>query len=146
MKLCSLCAEDGGAIVLRDDLLRVVLVDDADLPGFVRVIVNTHMKEMTDLDPAARFRLMNVVFAAEQVLREVFAPLKINLASLGNAVPHVHWHLIPRFADDAFYPQPIWGARQRNTPAEVLAARRVLLSTLAQRLRERIGPPPSSVG
>jgi diadenosine tetraphosphate (Ap4A) HIT family hydrolase len=139
MRPCSLCYQDGGTVVLQDHLLRVVLVDEVDLPGFVRVIVNAHVKEMSDLDAAARSRLMEVVLAAEEALRDVFAPVKVNLASLGNAVPHVHWHVIPRFADDAFYPQPIWGARQRDTPPNVLAARRALLPTLRQRLKERIG-------
>jgi diadenosine tetraphosphate (Ap4A) HIT family hydrolase len=134
MQACPLCAENNTAFVFRDQLLRVVLIDDADLPGFVRVIVNAHVKEMTDLDPAARVRVMQAVLAVEQVQRELFSPVKINLASLGNAVPHVHWHVVPRFADDAFYPQSIWGNRQRETPSDVLAARRARVPELRQRL------------
>jgi len=140
MQDCLLCREDGGEIVVKDALLRVVLVDDVDLPGFVRVIVNAHKKEMTDLDADARTRLMQAVFAVEQVLREVLAPLKVNVASLGNAVPHVHWHVVPRFADDAFFPQPIWGPRQRNTPAPVLAARRAVVPVLRERMAEVLAP------
>lgn len=131
---CPLCTDDNSVIAFRDQLLRVVLIDDPDLPGFVRVIVNAHVKEMTDLDPAARMRLMQAVLAVEQVQREVFSPVKVNLASLGNAVPHVHWHVVPRFADDAFYPQSIWGSRQRETPSEVLAARRARVPELQRRL------------
>jgi diadenosine tetraphosphate (Ap4A) HIT family hydrolase len=138
MQPCPLCAEDGGVVVCRNDLLRVVLVDDADLPGFVRVIVNGHAKEVTDLDRRAREELWHTVLAVEEVQREIFRPLKMNLASLGNAVPHVHWHLVPRFADDPFYPQPIWGVRQRETPLEVLASRRALVPALERRLREKI--------
>jgi hypothetical protein len=44
MKSCSLCTDDGGTILFRNDLLRVVLVDDADLPGFLRVILNEHAR------------------------------------------------------------------------------------------------------
>ncbi|HYS13263.1 MAG TPA: HIT family protein [Burkholderiaceae bacterium] len=139
MQACPLCAEDGGLIVLRNDLFRVVLVDDPELPGFTRVIVNAHAKEMTDLEPVARVQLLRAVLAVEEVQREVLGPVKMNLASLGNAVPHVHWHVIPRFADDAFYPQPIWGTRQRETPPAVLAARHALLPVLRQRLVEQIG-------
>ena len=139
MQACPLCAEDGGAIALRNDLLRVVLVDDSDLPGFVRVIVNAHVKEVTDLDPAPRMRLLQTVFAVEEVQRALFVPTKINVASLGNAVPHVHWHVIPRFSDDAFYPQSIWGQRQRDTPADMLVARRARLPELQKRLTEAIG-------
>jgi diadenosine tetraphosphate (Ap4A) HIT family hydrolase len=136
---CSLCRDTGGALVFRNALLRVVLVEDHDLPGFARVIVNAHIKEMTDLDPASRAALLDVVFATEHVIREIFAPLKMNLASLGNAVAHLHWHVIPRFADDAFYPQPIWGTRQRETPPQVLTQRQARLPMLRQRLSEKIG-------
>jgi diadenosine tetraphosphate (Ap4A) HIT family hydrolase len=135
---CELCREDGGVLVARNDLLRVVLVEDPHLPGFVRVVLNAHVREMTDLDPAARARLMQAVFAVESVQRAVIAPLKINLASLGNAVPHVHWHVIPRFADDPFYPQPIWGTRQRDTPEPALQARRALLPLLRAKLVQEL--------
>jgi diadenosine tetraphosphate (Ap4A) HIT family hydrolase len=139
MKSCSLCTDDGGTILFRNDLLRVVLIDDADLPGFLRVIVNEHAREMSDLAPAVRLQLLQTVLAAEEVVRELLDPLKINLASLGNAVPHVHWHVIPRFADDAFYPQPIWGQRQRETPTQVIEQRRAMLAQLPERLAQRIG-------
>lgn len=139
MKSCSLCAEDGGTILFRNDLLRVVLVDDADLPGFLRVIVNAHAREMSDLAPSVRLQLLQTVLAAEEVVRELLDPLKINLASLGNAVPHVHWHVIPRFADDPFYPQPIWGQRQRETAPPVIEKRRAVLTELPARLAQKIG-------
>ena len=52
---------------------------------------------------------MTVVFIVEQAIRELFKPDKINLASFGNMVPHVHWHIIPRWQDDRHFPEPIWG-------------------------------------
>jgi diadenosine tetraphosphate (Ap4A) HIT family hydrolase len=66
------------------------------------------------LSAAERNRLMAVVFAVEQVVREAVQPQKINLASLGNVVPHMHWHVIPRFTDDKHFPNPIWGTTRRN--------------------------------
>jgi diadenosine tetraphosphate (Ap4A) HIT family hydrolase len=54
----------------------------------------------------------------------------MNLASLGNLTPHVHWHLIPRFADDAHFPGPIWSERKRTTAPETLTARRAQLAAL----------------
>lgn len=134
-----MCREDGGVLVLKNALYRVVLVQDADLPGFVRVIVNDHVREMTDLPAGPRMLLLDAVFAVEGVLREVLAPAKVNLASLGNAVPHLHWHVIPRFDDDPFFPHSVWGARQRATPEPMLAARRAVLPVLRQRLVEAFG-------
>jgi len=109
---CELCDSDAGVVLWRDDLCRVVrpLVDG--YPGFLRVIVNRHAKEMTDL--AERDKLMRVVFACEAALRQLYRPDKVNLASLGNVVPHVHWHVIARFADDAHFPDAIWAAPRRQ--------------------------------
>ncbi len=70
---------------------------------------------MSDLSPVDRRACMDVVFAVEQVVRELFQPDKINLASFGNMVPHVHWHIIPRWHGDRHFPQPIWGSVQRES-------------------------------
>jgi diadenosine tetraphosphate (Ap4A) HIT family hydrolase len=135
---CELCTGAGGREIHNDGHLRVVVVDDTNYPGFVRVIWNAHVREMTDLAPADRALLMHVVFAVERVQRAVLAPYKMNVASLGNMTPHLHWHLIPRFADDAHFPGPIWAERQRTTPEAILGARRaqvpVLIDTLTQAL------------
>jgi len=139
---CPLCGGDGGQVVLRTELLRVVLADEADYPGLCRVIVNAHAREMTDLTPGQIARVMGAVFAVEDALRAVLAPHKVNLASLGNQTPHLHWHVIPRWADDAHFPQPIWGARQREPDSHALEARRAALPRLAEEIRSRL--PPSA--
>jgi diadenosine tetraphosphate (Ap4A) HIT family hydrolase len=127
---CELCREEGGEVLFRNDRLRVVLVDDPLYPGFCRVVWNAHVKEMTDLAPADRSHAMTVVCKVEASLRHVLAPHKINLASLGNMTPHLHWHVIPRHEDDAHFPQPVWGQRQRTTDAATLNARAALLPQL----------------
>lgn len=96
---------------------RVVRVADPHYPGFCRVIWNEHVKEMTDLTAAQRQYLMAVVFGVEAMIRELFAPDKINLASFGNMTPHLHWHVIPRWRDDRHFPEPVWGSVQREPVA-----------------------------
>ncbi|MEW6592063.1 MAG: HIT family protein [Pseudomonadota bacterium] len=138
MTACPLCDTHGGTILWQDALCRLVLADEPDHPGFLRVILNAHVKEMTDLPPDERDALMQVVWAAEAALREVMAPDKINLASLGNVVPHLHWHVIPRFADDPHFPNAVWGERKRPTPHPApadLAAR--LTDAFTRRVRAR---------
>ena len=110
---CELCEQPGGTLVWQGDRCRVVLVEDADYPGFCRVIWNQHVSEMTDLSAPDREHLMATVYTVEAAIREVMKPDKINLASLGNLTPHLHWHVIPRYRHDKHFPQPIWGARQR---------------------------------
>jgi diadenosine tetraphosphate (Ap4A) HIT family hydrolase len=63
---------------------------------------------------------MDVVFGVEVALRGLLQPRKVNLASLGNQVPHLHWHVVPRFADDSHYPNPVWGAALRQAVARAL--------------------------
>jgi diadenosine tetraphosphate (Ap4A) HIT family hydrolase len=127
---CELCNTTGGDEVHRTEKYRVVLVDDPDYPGFCRVILNHHVREMSELDAANRTLLMEAVWQVEAALRDVMSPTKVNLASLGNAVPHIHWHVIPRFADDAHFPGPVWAARQREPDARMLAQRRAMVPAL----------------
>jgi diadenosine tetraphosphate (Ap4A) HIT family hydrolase len=117
---CELCDTAGGELLWQDDFCRVVLVNDAGYPGFCRVILGRHIKEMTDLQEGERSRLMTVVFAVEAAVREMLQPDKINLASLGNVVPHLHWHVIPRFSGDRHFPNPIWGEAKRQGVAPSL--------------------------
>ena len=121
---CELCGKDGGTVLWRDDLCRVVRPVVEGYPGFVRVIVNRHVKEMTDL--AERARLMQIVFACEGALRKLYNPDKVNLASLGNVVPHLHWHVIARFADDAHFPDAIWAPARRSGASRAAVADEVL--------------------
>jgi len=111
---CVFCEEAGGEVLWEDDYCRAVWAYEADYPGLCRVILDRHIKEMTDLDPKGRDHLMRVVFALEQALVQVLRPEKINLASLGNQIPHLHWHVIPRFKDDPHYPFAIWGRKARE--------------------------------
>lgn len=119
---CELCRDPGGELIWQDGFCRVVRVEDMDYPGFCRVILTRHIKEMSDLDRHQRERLMSVVFAVEEAVREILLPEKINLASLGNMTPHLHWHVIPRFRRDRTFPSPIWAASQRETVAMPLDA------------------------
>lgn len=130
---CPLCAACDEAVLWRDDFCRVVWVDDPDYPGYCRVILNAHVREMTDLPEDARQRLMAVVFATEGALREALQPDKVNLASLGNQVPHLHWHVIPRFRDDRHFPDPIWAMPRRppRPPVDVDGLKPRLARTLA---------------
>ncbi len=135
---CELC-ELAVRPVYRNDKFSVILVDDANYPGFCRVIWNDHVKEMSDLAPPDRMAINDAVWHVELALRDVMAPGKVNVASLGNMTPHLHWHVIPRFADDAHFPNPVWTQSVRTTEEPILAARRALLPKLAADIVRRLG-------
>lgn len=131
---CPLCAPAAEDVLWRDDRARVILVDDADYPGFCRVIWHAHIREMTDLAETDRLHLMRVVLRVERAVRDVLRPRKVNLASLGNQVPHLHWHVIPRFADDPHYPDAIWAARRRDRRTSA-ADKAAMREQLVERIR-----------
>ena len=141
MTACELCTTDGGEIIWQDSLCRVVRVggeEGAGFPGFCRVIWGHHVAEMTGLSAADRRHLMNVVFATEAALRSLVQPDKINLASLGNVVPHVHWHVIPRWRDDSRFPAPIWAEAKRPSPPRRFPENSELAAAIAEVLSEEV--------
>jgi diadenosine tetraphosphate (Ap4A) HIT family hydrolase len=142
MTNCLLCKDElkpeEGQLIWRGDDCRVILVNDPDLPGFCRVIWNRHIAEMTDLGHGERDHLMALVFVVEEAIRHVMHPDKVNIAALGNMVPHIHWHIIPRFKDDAFFPGSAWSQKTQETQPTVLDARRSKAQELPMAIKAAI--------
>ncbi len=133
---CELC-DLTVPVVWQDEKFSVIIVDDAAYPGFCRVIWREHVREMSDLPHDDWLLLSEAVLRVEGAVREVMAPLKVNVASLGNVVPHLHWHIIPRYADDTHFPAPVWAQAARQLDEATLAARRALLPDLAAAIAKR---------
>ena len=133
---CELC-ELAVPAAFENDKFAVILVEDANYPGFARVIWKDHVREVSDLADDDRLLLNDAVWQLELAVREVMQPLKVNVASLGNVVPHLHWHVIPRYADDAHFPAPVWAQAVRETDAQVLRARKALLPELKAAITRR---------
>jgi len=126
---CPLCITDRDTLLWQDDRLRIIRVDEPRYPGYLRVVWQRHVAEMTDIDPMDRLHLMRTVFQVERLQRAILRPDKINLASLGNQVPHLHWHLIPRWRGDPCFPDAIWAPPRHD--AVQAAAWAEACSTLA---------------
>jgi diadenosine tetraphosphate (Ap4A) HIT family hydrolase len=86
--------------------------------------------------------LMDVLWQVELVVRDVMQPDKINLASFGNMVPHLHWHVIPRYTDDVHFPQPVWGQVQRASQPQSLQLRRERLELLRTEIKRKLSTYP----
>ena len=119
MSACPLCEPKTETVLYQNEQLRVILVTDQALVlAYCRVIWQQHVADMTDLSPAERATLMDMVYFVESQMRHILQPQKINLASFGTMVPHQHWHVIARFSDDAYYPDSIWSqAHHQNIPS-----------------------------
>ena len=133
-----MCDGPGGELVFEGARFRVIRADEGGFPAFYRLVWTDHVAEFSDLTPADRRLCMDAVVLVEQCLRAHLQPAKVNLAALGNAVPHLHWHIVARFGWDSHFPAPVWAAAQRQAPApdvaRVAALRPALEDDLAQRL------------
>ncbi|MFT0533859.1 HIT family protein [Castellaniella hirudinis] len=134
---CPLCPAHAAGALWEDTRLRVIAVDEPLFPGYIRVIWREHAAEMTDLPAPDRDHLMATVYRIEALQRSILQPDKINLASLGNQVPHLHWHLIPRWRDDPCFPNAIWAALASEKQA-AWARRLPELQARARGLQDRI--------
>jgi len=86
----------------------VVLNRDQFFPGYTLLFTKKHVTELFHLDHTVRTALMEEVSTVAKALHTLFQPDKINYELLGNMVPHIHWHLVPRFATEPLWPRPIW--------------------------------------
>ena len=136
---CPLCQQEGGTLVWRGEKLRVIRADEASFPAFYRVVWNAHVAEFSDLDAAERAHCMDVVVQVEQALRQHLQPRKINLATLGNMVAHLHWHVVARFGWDSHFPAPVWAAAVRERSEVQEAAVQALLPAVEKQLRSMLG-------
>jgi diadenosine tetraphosphate (Ap4A) HIT family hydrolase len=126
----SLCSTQGGELIVQNLHYRLIRADELGFPVFYRLIWQQHTAEFSDLSPAQRQLCMEAVAAIERVLRQHLQPTKINLASLGNVVPHLHWHIIARFDWDSHYPDPVWAQTRRSAATEKLQALQAQLPAL----------------
>ena len=102
---------------------RVVLNRDQFFPGYCLVFTRIHVTELFHLDPATRQGVMEEVSAVASALAAVYRPTKINYELLGNMVPHMHWHVVPRFSEDPLWPRPIWSEPHAEKPLDSAAYR-----------------------
>lgn len=124
--------------MFQGEKFRVIRAEETGFPAFYRVIWTEHAAEFSDLGLADRGLCMAAVNAVEQALRAHLQPTKINLAALGNVVPHLHWHVIARFDWDSHFPSPVWcqaqrpgdAARQQAVRARLMSAERAMVASL----------------
>jgi diadenosine tetraphosphate (Ap4A) HIT family hydrolase len=81
-----------------------------------------HVTALTDLNEHELLALMSDLCRAQEGMRRVLEPDHFNIESLGNQVPHLHWHIIPRYKSDPRWGLPIWMTAESELPRVELAA------------------------
>ncbi len=113
------CIEACSAVFLPEEfriadlaVSTAFLYRDQAFRGRCLVTLREHYTELFQLTPAMRTALMEDVTRVAEALFRALTPVKINYDLLGNLVPHIHWHVIPRFREEGAFPKPIWGVEQ----------------------------------
>ncbi len=121
---CPLCSKwdlEPDLRIAEFDVCYALLNRDQFFPGYTFVVSKKHVTELFHMDENARNMVMEEVTRIAKALDALFRPDKINYELLGNMVPHMHWHIIPRFRKDKLWPRPIWSephTEQSLTKAE----------------------------
>jgi diadenosine tetraphosphate (Ap4A) HIT family hydrolase len=140
---CPLCDGPGGTVVFQGDRFRVIRAAEPGFPAFYRLIWSAHVREFSELAPDDRHLCIDAVTCIEEALRQRLDPVKVNLATLGNAVPHLHWHIVARFEWDSHFPGAPWAAALRSAPpdaqARIEGLRPALEADIAARLAALTG-------
>jgi diadenosine tetraphosphate (Ap4A) HIT family hydrolase len=131
---CPLCEGPGGTPVFEGPKFRVIRAAEAGFPAFYRLVWADHVAEFSDLTAADRRLCMDAVVQVETALRAHLRPAKVNLATLGNVVPHLHWHVVARFDWDSHFPAPVWAAPRREASRERVADIESRLPAMEQEL------------
>lgn len=133
---CVMCRLEQLPIVTELKSGKVILVDDAVCPGYCILVYRRHATELYELTQDERAQFMEDISHIAQALKNELRPAKLNYAILGNEVPHLHCHIIPRFPDDPLWGAAIWKRPTGPTPGMPPAA----LDALVERLRGALGP------
>lgn len=103
--------------IFSDELITIE-VEPNDIP-WLKVFIKRSVKEFSDCTPDEKQAIFNALDIIEKQMLLYFKPEKINIASFGNLLPQVHWHIMARFKTDSHYPQPMWGQTQRKTKLDL---------------------------
>lgn len=100
-------------IIYQNELIKVE-IEPHEIP-WLKIFTQESIKEFSYCDNDTKMEILRALDIIEKEMLEYFNPDKINIASFGNYVPHVHFHVQARFKDDSFFPEPTWGKKQRES-------------------------------
>jgi len=89
-------------------------VEESEIP-WLKIFTQTPYKEMSEVPTEIKLEIYDLLDVIEKEMLSYYNPTKINIASFGNYMPHVHWHIMARFEEDSYFPEPMWGSKQRES-------------------------------
>ncbi|MEA3455432.1 MAG: HIT family protein [Campylobacterota bacterium] len=98
--------------IWENDHLKIE-IEESEIP-WLKIFTQRPYREMSEVPPEIKREIYTLLDLIEREMLSYYKPAKINIASFGNYMPHVHWHIMTRFEEDSYFPEPMWGAKQRE--------------------------------
>ncbi len=104
-------------IIFSNDLINIQ-VEKSEIP-WLKIFTNKKYKELSECPEKVKLVIFELLDIIEKEMIIYYKPEKINIASFGNYVPHVHFHIMARFKEDSYFPEPMWGEKQREAKLDL---------------------------
>jgi diadenosine tetraphosphate (Ap4A) HIT family hydrolase len=88
--------------------------EPSEIP-WLKIFTKEPYKELSELPSDLKRELFSIYFIVEEEMLAYYKPTKINMASFANMLPRVHIHVMARFEEDSYYPNPMWGEKLRES-------------------------------
>jgi len=96
----------------NDDIY--IETEESEIP-WLKIFTKEAYKELSDVPKELRRRLWDIYDIVEIEMKNYYKPTKINLASFANMLPRVHLHVMARYKNDSYFPNPMWGEKLRES-------------------------------
>jgi len=100
-------------MLIYEDAEFYIEKEKSEIP-WLKIFTKEPYKELGDLPPELRSRLWKMYDVIEKEMKAYYKPTKINMASFANMLPRVHIHVMARFKEDSYFPNPMWGEKLRE--------------------------------
>ena len=99
-------------IIYENDEIYIK-TEKSEIPWLI-IFTKEEYKELGDVPKKLRTKLWDIFDILEQEMKNYYKPTKINMASFANMLPRVHIHVMARFKEDSYFPNPMWGKKVRE--------------------------------
>lgn len=100
------------SLIYKNELIKIE-IENSEIP-WLKIFTIENIKEFSECNTQTKQEIFKYLDIIEKEMLDYFKPKKINIASFGNYVPHVHFHIMARFEEDSYFPEPMWGKKQRD--------------------------------
>ena len=105
-------------LIIYEDREFYIEKEESEIP-WLKIFTKEPYKELSDLPDTLRKKLWHIYEVVEKEMLAYYKPKKINMASFANMLPRVHIHVMARFENDSYFPNPMWGEKLREAKLEL---------------------------